>query len=210
MHIHDNGDFEHIDFPRGIGDPSGFYYPLSKASSVLRVNKQIHREALPFAYRRTTFCLHNLESAIKFLIAAGQIGRENIETLHLVWESILEPTNNWVISSDQGLEQLPRRLPSRSTSTCIQLLKQCKRLRHLSLQFDSDLIQEIGFDAFKDDAGTQCLCTLQGLKRVEIQEFGTTPLEHSSLAKWLKEQMEGAREEMEQHNEDSNGSSISI
>ncbi|KAH7021544.1 uncharacterized protein B0I36DRAFT_354188 [Microdochium trichocladiopsis] len=61
----DDEYFEHNDFPHGIGDPSGFYYPLRKASSVLRVNKQIRREALPFAYRRTTFCLHNLESAIK-------------------------------------------------------------------------------------------------------------------------------------------------
>ncbi|EJT73122.1 hypothetical protein GGTG_09972 [Gaeumannomyces tritici R3-111a-1] len=205
----DDEDFERDNFPRGIGDPSGFYYPLSKALSVLRVNKQIRREALPFAYRRTIFCLDNLESAIKFLIAVGQVGRENIETLRLAWESTSESTNSWDVSSDQGPGGLPGRLPSGSTSTCIQLLKQCKRLRHLSLQFDSDLIQEIGHHAFRADAGIQDLCTLQGLKRVEIQDWGMIPLE-SDLAKWLKEQMEGARREDERRDEDTYGPNISI
>ncbi|KAH7009219.1 uncharacterized protein B0I36DRAFT_437046 [Microdochium trichocladiopsis] len=191
--IVDDEDFEHNDFPRGIGDPSGFYYPLSKASSVLHVNKQIRGEALPLAFRLITFCFDSLKRATMFLMAAGQIGRENIETLHSVWESSSEPTNNWAISSDLGLVQLPM------WSICIQLLKQCKRLRHLSLQFDSDLIQKRGFESFKNNAGIQDLCTLQGLKRVDIQGSERDPLGHSSLAEptslehlaeWLKKQME--------------------
>ncbi|KXJ89534.1 hypothetical protein Micbo1qcDRAFT_196823 [Microdochium bolleyi] len=65
----DDEEFEHNDFPRGIGDPSGFHFPLSNALSVPRLNKQIRREALPFSYRQIKFCFHNLESATKFLIA---------------------------------------------------------------------------------------------------------------------------------------------
>ncbi|KAK4450244.1 hypothetical protein QBC34DRAFT_403131 [Podospora aff. communis PSN243] len=188
----DDEDFERNGFPRGVGDPSGFYYPLSKSLSVLRINKQIRREALPFAYRRTTFFLDNLDSAIRLLIAVGKVGRDNIETLHLVWESSSEPANNWDSSptSNQGPEQLLGGLPSRTASTCIRLLKQCKRLRHMTLQFDSDLIQEMGPVAFKADLGIQGLCTLQGIRKLEIQEMGMASLD-PDLGKWLKGQMEG-------------------
>ncbi|KAH7012149.1 uncharacterized protein B0I36DRAFT_356243 [Microdochium trichocladiopsis] len=67
--IVDNDDFQHNDFPRGIGDPSGFYYPLRKASSVLRLNKQIREEALPLAFRLTKFCFDSPHSATMFLMA---------------------------------------------------------------------------------------------------------------------------------------------
>lgn len=206
----DEEEFEQNGFPRGMGDPSGFYNPSSRPSSILQVNKQIRREALPLAYRYTEFRLDNLESAIKFLVAAGQIGRENMQTLHLTWESVLEPTNNWVLSPDRRLEQLPRKLPSWSASTFLQLLKQCEQLRYLSLQFDSDLIQEIGFDAFKDDANMQGLCTLRDLRRVDIQQFGTVNSECSSLAEWFREQMTGTLKQHEQQVESSDRFSDSI
>ncbi|KAK0648695.1 hypothetical protein B0T16DRAFT_456153 [Cercophora newfieldiana] len=183
--------FERENFPRGIGDPSGFYYPLGKALSILRVNKQIRKEALPIAYCRTTFRLYNLDSAIKFLVAVGQIGRENIETLDLYWESTSEPAYNW---DTDAIERPPGKLPADTASTCIQLLQQCKRLRHLTLHFDGDLIQEIGFDAFRSDAGVEGLCSLQGLKMVDVQELGVKPLE-SDFSKWLEGQMVDARKE---------------
>ncbi|KAL2131229.1 hypothetical protein VTI74DRAFT_5380 [Chaetomium olivicolor] len=66
-------DFEQENFTGGIGDPSGFYYPLSKDMVVLRANKQMRLEALPFAYRRTTFILDDLDDVIKLLVAIGQM-----------------------------------------------------------------------------------------------------------------------------------------
>ncbi|KAK0619581.1 hypothetical protein B0T14DRAFT_519516 [Immersiella caudata] len=197
----DDEEFGRDNFPRSIGDPSGFYYPLGKPLSILRVNKQIRKEALPLAYRRTTFCLDSLESATRFLISVGQIGRKNIETLRVAWESTSEPTCTWATAawSDQALEQLPGKLPSHTVSICIQLLKRCKRLRHLSVQFDSDLVKGMGLDAFRADAGVQGLCTLEGLKTVEIQELGMGPL-GSDITRWLEGKMKGASKEEEECN----------
>ena len=203
----DDAEFERDNFPRGIGDPRGFYYPLSKASSLLRVNKQIRSEALPITYRRTTFHLYNIESAIKFLIAIGRIGRENIETLHLAWDCTLEPTNNGDTSSEKGPSRL--RLPPRITSTCIQLLKQCKRLRHLYLQFYEALVWEVGLDTFMADVATQDLDTLPSpVKKLEVEECGMVTVEYSSVAEWLKKQTKEEREEEEQRNKDTDGSNV--
>jgi hypothetical protein len=62
---------------------------------VLRVNRQMRQEALPFAYRRTDFHLDDLDRAIKFLVAVGETGRENIEFLHFAWESPSDPACRW-------------------------------------------------------------------------------------------------------------------
>ncbi len=103
--ITDIDEFEQDNLTRGIGDPSGFYYPLSKDLVVLRVNKQMRREALPLAYRRTTFILDDLDDVIKLLIAIGQVGRDNIESLQFPWESRadMELTRESVPGSDDPL-----------------------------------------------------------------------------------------------------------
>ena len=191
--ILDNEKFERDNLPGGIGDPSGFYYPLSRDLAVLRINKQIRGEALPLAYRRTTFYLEGLESAIKFLVAIGQAGRDNIESLHLAWENTADSTYTWDIPP--GPEQLDRTLPVLHTSTCIQLLKQCKRLRRLCLQLEGDLIQNMAPDMFMADPGIKALCSLR-VKRVEISDlWSSISLEQRcEPARWLKEQMESMEE----------------
>jgi len=180
--ILDNEKFERDNLPGGIGDPSGFYYPLSRDLAVLRINKQIRGEALPLAYRRTTFYLEGLESAIKFLVAISQAGRDNIESLHLAWENTADCTYTWDIPPG-------RTLPVLHTSTCIQLLKQCKRLRRLG-----GLIQDMAPEMFMADPGINTLCSLR-VKRVKIRDLGSVSLEqHYESARWLKEQMESMEE----------------
>ncbi|KAH7310152.1 hypothetical protein BKA65DRAFT_485092 [Rhexocercosporidium sp. MPI-PUGE-AT-0058] len=61
-----------LDFAEGIGDLSGFYFPLSSLA-MLRVNKQMRQEALPLAYRRTVFHLYDMDDLIRLLIAVGDI-----------------------------------------------------------------------------------------------------------------------------------------
>ncbi len=154
---------------------------------VLRISKQIRREALPFAYRRTKFDLCDQDGTIKFLIAIGQVGRDNIESIRLAWESDSELRSRW----DDDVGDL---LPALHTSTCIQLLRQCKRLRHLSLKFSKDLILNMAREKFMADLGIQGLCSLQGVRRLEIKDLGMDSLEGCNLARWLKEQVEGRRE----------------
>jgi hypothetical protein len=69
-----------------MGDPSGFYCPLSKELTVLRVDRQMRQEALLLAYQRTIF-RSEMDDLVKLLMAVGKVGRENIEILDLVWES---------------------------------------------------------------------------------------------------------------------------
>ena len=74
---------DRFDFTGSIGDPSGFYFPLSSETNVLRVNRQMRQEALPIAYRRTVFHLDDMDDLIKLLAAVGRVGRDNIESLEL-------------------------------------------------------------------------------------------------------------------------------
>jgi len=87
LKIKDGNSFDEVNFAGGIGDLGGFYFPLSNDLVVLRVNRQMRQEALPFVYRSTVFQLDDMDDLIKLLIAVGQIGRDNIESLELVWES---------------------------------------------------------------------------------------------------------------------------
>ena len=47
----------------------------------------MRQKALPLAYRRTIFHLNDMDELIKLLLAVGRIGRDNIESLGLAWES---------------------------------------------------------------------------------------------------------------------------
>ncbi len=171
-----------------IGDPSGFYFPLSSELSVIRVDRQIRQETLPLAYRRTVFHLDDMDDLIKLLIAVGKIGRDNIESLKFTWESRADSELKWDKASDS--DDLFLTLPTLHAAKCVQLLKQCKRLQFLRLCFESDLINNISPDAFKTDPGIRELCSVQGIKRVQIWDLEHEPIEQRGLAKWLKEEME--------------------
>jgi hypothetical protein len=102
----------------------GFYFPLSKDLSVLRVKKQMREEALPLAYLQTLFHLDDMDNLIKLLIAVGELGRVNIESLELAWESRSDSECKWdePQDSEERSSILPT-LPTLHAVRCIQLLK---------------------------------------------------------------------------------------
>ena len=185
-----NGD--EFNFPAGLGDPSGFYFPLSKGLSILRVDRQMRQEALSLAYRRTTFHLVDMDDLIKLLLAVGKLGRNNIESLELVWESRAGCDWRWEMSPTS--EDIVTALPTFHAARCTQLLKQCKRLRLLRLYFERDLIDNVSLDTFQADPGIRELCSVQGIRRVEIHDLGFEPLEQGGVVKWLKEQLESPKD----------------
>ncbi|KAK1140901.1 hypothetical protein N8T08_009774 [Aspergillus melleus] len=76
-----------VNLSRGIGDPTGFYYPLRDGVSLLKVSRQIRAETLPLIYRSTKFRLGDMDDFIKLAISVGEIGRQNIESLEFLWQS---------------------------------------------------------------------------------------------------------------------------
>ena len=92
--IRDYSNSNELNFARGIGDPSGFYFPLTTLN-VLTINRQMRQEALPIAYRTTSFHLDDIDDLIKLLIAIGRVGRDNIESLELAWQSRTDSEYQW-------------------------------------------------------------------------------------------------------------------
>lgn len=80
-------EFDRFNLTSSIGDTGGFYFPLSKNIEILSVNSQMRRETLLLVYRTTTFHFHSMDDLIKFLIAVGETGRDNIEALCFPWET---------------------------------------------------------------------------------------------------------------------------
>jgi hypothetical protein len=189
--IQDLDGSDERNFVGGIGDPSGFYFPLS--SPILRVNRQMRQEALPFAYRRTVFNLDDIDDLIKLLIAIGDIGRDNIESLELAWQSRSDSECQWAEAADPNEHSLT--LPTLHVATCVQLLKQCKSLSFLRLYFESDLVLGMSPDVYKAHPGIYELCSLRGIERVEFWDLGHEPLEQCDFVKWLKEAMESPEED---------------
>jgi len=183
-----------LNFAGGIGDPSGFYFPVSSLA-VLRVNKQMRQEVLPLAYCSTAFYLDDMDDLIKLLIAVGAIGRDNIESLELAWQSRTDFECQWAEAPDPNEYSLT--LPTLHVAKCVQLLKQCKSLRFLRLYFESDLILGMSPDAYKADPGICELCSVRGTERVEIWDLGYEPLEQCGFVKWLKEAIESSGEDGE-------------
>ena len=193
--IEDVGDYDGFDFTGSIGDPSGFYFPLSSELTVLSVDRQIRREALPLAYRRTIFHLDDMDDLVKLLIAVGRIGRDNIESLELTWESRADSELKWDDGRDS--DDVHSVLPVLHATKCAQLLRQCKRLNFLRLYFERDLINNIACDTFKFDPGIRELCSIHTIKRVQIWDLGHEPIEHCDLAEWLKGELESSEEKGE-------------
>ncbi|KAF4633969.1 hypothetical protein G7Y89_g4145 [Cudoniella acicularis] len=180
-------DGSELNFARGVGDLSGFYFPLSNLT-VLKLNRQIRQEALPLAYRRTVFHFDDMDDLVSLLIAVGDIGRNNIESIELAWRSRSDSERQWSEAPTPSEHLLT--LPTLHVGKCVQLLKQCKRLRFLRLYFERDHILDMSPDAFKADPGLSELCSIQGIKRVEIWDLGDEPIEHCDFTRWLKGLME--------------------
>ena len=188
VRIIDNGDeLPNYNFIRGIGDLSGFYFPLGRESALLRVNKQIRHEALSLAYRYLIFRSNDIDSLIRLLVAVGRVGRDNIESLELTWESKADAECKWeeAPSSDPFLT-----LPTLHTIRFVELLKQCKRLKSLRLCFNRDLIDTTPPAVFKSDRGILALCAVRGLRDIQIRDTDHELFEHYDSIDWLKEQLE--------------------
>jgi hypothetical protein len=126
-----------------------------------------------------------MNDLIKLLIAVGQTGRDDIESLEFPWESQADSECKWDEFPDSDDHFLT--LPTLHVTKCVQLLKQCKRLKLLHIHFESELMLKMPIGSFKADPGIRGLCSIRGIERVEIWSLGNEPLGQCCLAKWLKE-----------------------
>ena len=201
------GRVTELDLLGSMGDLGGFYFPLAAESGILAVNPQMREEAMPLAYRTTSFELEDIDEVVKLLLAIGHIGRQNIESLAFGWQSNSETDFTWdkapgklrrndldiaeVTFEDTGFEDPFLTLPIIHVQTCLQLLKQCGRLTHLRLKFENDLIDFIRPNAFKANAGIRGLSSIRGVRRVEFWSLDQEPLDQEKdILKWLKECLE--------------------
>ncbi|CEJ87486.1 hypothetical protein VHEMI04430 [[Torrubiella] hemipterigena] len=176
-----------LSFCRSLGDPSGFYFPLGKTFTLLAVNRQMRQEALVLAYRCTRFYLTDIEDLTRFLLAVGRIGRENIESLDFAWESQIDLDASWRDFPDSETNHLT--LPAFHISRCIQLLKQCKRLKSVQLRFERCLITDVPLETFKTNAGILLLCSLQGIDNSAILSTENENMSDFVVAQWLRKQI---------------------
>ncbi|KAK7967601.1 uncharacterized protein PG986_001878 [Apiospora aurea] len=184
-------DFEQDILPRCLGDPSGYYFPLSKGISLLLASKRLRQEALPIVFRRTAFHLDDMDDLAKLLVAVGHIGRANIESLHFPWESRSDIECRWEMFPEAEDNHL--KLPTLHVSTCMQLLHQCARLRQIRVLFDEELVRNIRTDEFTANEGIQSLCSKQGLQQVELLGLGGEIIEDCPMIQWLEEKITSSR-----------------
>lgn len=180
-------DFDNI-WLRGLGDPNGFYYPLASKLGLLSVNRQIREEILPLAYAATKFHFDDMDYVVKFLLAIGRLGRENVKTLDFPWTSASDSEHRWDLFPNSDDNYLA--LPSLHVGKCVQLLRQCKNLSLLRLQFPEEVLLDMSGDNFKADPGIRGLCSLHRIPKVEICSLGEERILGCDLAIWLKRKLE--------------------
>ncbi|EGE02622.1 hypothetical protein TEQG_01657 [Trichophyton equinum CBS 127.97] len=178
--INENSDTS--TFLAGLGDLSGFYFPLNTNLSVLALNKQIRRGALPFAYQNATFLFEDLEDFISFSVPTGPVGRKNIVSLELYWESKADLIVN--CTRVKGDYKAHDWLPSVHVSRCIALLREFSNLKLSHLRFDDDMLSAVPLEFFKSHPGILELCSLK-VERVHINGFESS-LDRDELIKRLK------------------------
>jgi hypothetical protein len=183
-------------FAGAIGDPTGFYFPLSKDLSILRTSKRLREEALPIAYRRTSFHLDDIDDFIKVAASIGDIGRANVESVEFSWES--RSDLQWRMDENYDLNSDHSQLPSLHALRCVQLLKQCNRLKLLRIYFENDLISNMSFADLRVDPGIRELSSVRGIRKVEVGSLVCEPLDRDELVWWLKRKMESTVEEDEE------------
>ena len=177
-------------FLTGLGDPSGFYFPVFEDVELMSLNKQIREEALPVAYASTRFQFRDMEDLVQFLLAIGRLGRRNIEALDITWTTFTD--DEWENSFWGDEVPLPR-LPSFHAERCVGLLKQCVKLKYLHIRLEEKDLNLVSMDLFEADPGIRGLCSLPRIPEVEVtahDRFGDEPEEIFSHVAWLKEKMQ--------------------
>ncbi|PLB46082.1 hypothetical protein P170DRAFT_390553, partial [Aspergillus steynii IBT 23096] len=177
-----------VNLAGGLGDPTGFYFPLRIGLSLINLNRQIRTEALPLVHRRTMFRLGDMDDFIKLAITVGEVGRENIESLEFAWQSRsdIEAT----VENEPDIEDPYGKPPTLHAVRCVQLLRQLKRLRFLRLIFPDDLVSNKTDDEIKLNPGIQGLFSIRGIQTVEVRNEHSVSLEKVDVLRDLRQRME--------------------
>lgn len=138
-------------------------------------------------YRRTTFQLDDIDEALQFLIAAGQIGRQNITSLEFSWSSRIDLEHQW--SNTPPSEELLPSMPSFHVEECVKLLEQCQNLKIMQLRFDGDIVGTMSSNDYRANEGLNRPRCVHGLENLDILDMSCEPLDHAYFAEWLKEAM---------------------
>ncbi|KPM34644.1 hypothetical protein AK830_g11930 [Neonectria ditissima] len=176
---------------KGIGDPTGFYFPIAKGLGFLSANKLLRHEALPMAYRCTAFRFEDMDDLVKCLLAIGRLGRGNVEALDFPWESGSDSKQKWELFPQ--CEDNHLKLPSLHVDQCVDLLQQCTRLKYLRIQFSQEVLSSISKCTFETDPGIRRLCSLRRIPNVKIYSL-ISEVANNGLAEWLKDQIEHSNE----------------
>lgn len=173
-------------FARALGDPSGYYFSFGKDVALLKVSRQVRQEALPLAYRKTTFHLADMDDLTRLLLAIGRVGRENIQCLEFIWESRIDlEYNRWKFPDLDGNQS---KLPSLHVPTCVQLIKQCTRLKFLRPRLESFIMTNIPESLIDNSVGILSLCSISTIEKLEVLCFDDEKLEDCNVLKLLKDE----------------------
>jgi hypothetical protein len=179
---------KHLAFAEGLGEPSGFYFPVLVDSPLPFLSRQIRTEGLPLAFRRVSLTADDMDGLIRLLIAIGDIGRSNVVSISCLWESCSEKAEIWARDPwAYPTSQLPRL----HVLTAGFLLRQCRRLKHLCLYMYRDALNELSLESFKIDSGIRELCSMRNIERVDILDHEQQPIEENELVEWLKGEIQG-------------------
>lgn len=141
MQVVGSGDASGVEFARGMGDPSGFYFRFRSNLGILAANRQMSKEALRLAYRKASIRLDDMDEFIKSAILIENIGRHNIESISFAWESqsYMESISHESLDSEHDCIGLLRLHSIR----CVQLLgnfkKKKKKPKCVRLCFEYEL-----------------------------------------------------------------------
>ena len=152
----------------------------------------MRQETLSPSYRKTRFRLADIDHLIQFLVATGSIGRANVESLEFYWESAADLDTDQATGVNFDIKSLA--LPHIHVPRCVQLLKQCARLKYLRVYFDDFLLLEAPPETYINDPGIRELCSLQGLEKVQVYGLSDDPIEDCPLAQLLKGSIEASRD----------------
>lgn len=132
----------------------------------------------------------DIDGATALLMAVGRIGRVNITSFQLCWESYADTQIYW--SKSEIPDSVHLILPKLHVNTCVVLLKQCLRLAKLSLVFENFIVEDIPLPQSQSDPGIKLCCSIQNVKRLEVVDPVGESLEEEAAARCLRKEILGS------------------
>lgn len=123
-------------------------------------------ETLAITYRKTSIHLNNMDDFIRFAVAIGEVGRENVENISFTWESPSDTASDEEENLATGLGDI--RLPKLHSVRCVQLFRCLTRLKCLRLHFDNGFLSNLSLTDFKADQGICGLPSLRNIDRIDL------------------------------------------